>query len=112
MSDPERRVNLCTTCRLDFASVAAFDRHRVGRHLYSYSEGLRLDPAREDGRRCLHQTEMVEHGFIKDTRGRWVDPKSMRNRPREGGYPAATAPEGSPATPTTSGDHDGVGTTR
>ena len=101
-------MNYCTNCRHDFASVAAFDRHRVGRHLYSYSEGLRLDPAREDGRRCLHQTEMVEHGFIKDTRGRWIDAKSQRSRPRKGGYSAATAPEGLPATPKASGEREGV----
>ena len=101
-------MNYCTSCRHDFASVQAFDAHRVGKHAYTYSEGSKLNPPRDDGRRCLHQTEMVERGFTQNQRGRWADPKSLRNRPREGGYPAATAPEGSPATPTTSGEHEGA----
>jgi hypothetical protein len=33
--------------------VSAFDNHRVGKHAYMHSEGLKLDPPVEDGRRCL-----------------------------------------------------------
>jgi hypothetical protein len=74
-------MNFCTTCGLDFASVAAFDAHRVGKHAYTFSEGLRMDPPREDGRRCLDPDEMKRAGWKRDGRGRWVDPKEAR-RPR------------------------------
>lgn len=79
-------MNYCTSCDCDFASVRAFDAHRVGRHSYLYADGLRMDPPREDGRRCLHESEMRERGFTKNTRGRWADPTSLRNRPCEGCY--------------------------
>ena len=79
-------MNYCTSCRRDFAAVRAFDAHRVGKHAYTYSEGLKLNPPREDGRRCLHQTEMVERGFAEDTRGRWVDPLPLHKRSSEGCY--------------------------
>ena len=46
-------MNLCRTCGHDFASVRAFDAHRIGRHAYTQAEGLALDPPRKDGRRCL-----------------------------------------------------------
>jgi hypothetical protein len=51
-------MNLCTVCGLDFGSVKAFDRHRVGVHDYLFSEGVRMDPPRFDGRRCLSESEM------------------------------------------------------
>ena len=47
---PWRRVvNICRSCGVDFSSVSAFDRHRVGRHVYTLSEGLRLNTTHEDG---------------------------------------------------------------
>lgn len=62
-------MNLCTACREDFSSVAAFDRHRVGRHAYDFAEGLEL--GFEDGRRCRDEDEMREAGMELDRRGRW-----------------------------------------
>src|SRR5579883_2762651 len=64
-------MNLCTVCGEDFASLAAFDRHRVGRHAYSYRQGLRREPPREDGRRCLDPDEMRKAGLERDGRGHW-----------------------------------------
>ena len=63
-------MNLCRSCRQDFGSVSAFDRHRVGRHAYTLSEGLEL--GREDGRRCLDVDEMQATGMALDARGRWT----------------------------------------
>jgi hypothetical protein len=51
-------LNLCRSCGCDFASVSGFDRHRAGSYQYTFSEGLELDPLREDGRRCLDADEM------------------------------------------------------
>jgi hypothetical protein len=62
-------VNLCCVCRQDFSSVAAFDRHRVGRHAYDFAEGLEF--GFEDGRRCLDEDEMVAAGMALDRCGRW-----------------------------------------
>jgi hypothetical protein len=64
-------VNLCRACDTDFASVAAFDAHRIGKHAYTITEGLRLDPPLEDGRRCLDADEFEEAGLALDGRGRW-----------------------------------------
>lgn len=64
-------ANLCRGCGHDFASVEAFDRHRVGVHAYTYSEGVRMEPIREDGRRCMDDAEMVASGMELDARGRW-----------------------------------------
>ncbi len=61
----------CVACGLFFAGTSAFDAHRVGKHAYTFSEGLRMEPVREDGRRCLHPSEMAEVGMELDTRGRW-----------------------------------------
>jgi hypothetical protein len=61
----------CRSCDTDFASVAAFDRHRTGTHDYTFQEGLRLESPVEDGRRCLHPEEMLGHGMEVDRRGRW-----------------------------------------
>lgn len=71
-------MNLCTTCQQDFGSVAAFDRHRVGVHAYTFSEGMRMVPPRDDGRRCLDVSEIEalldKHGrrvFVRSSRGTW-----------------------------------------
>lgn len=64
-------MNLCCTCGMDFASVAAFDRHRTGVHAYTFWEGLRMDPPREDGRRCMDEDEMLGAGIDRDAHGRW-----------------------------------------
>ncbi len=71
--------NLCRSCDQDFSSVEAFDRHRVGTHSYTYSEGLKMPPLedgslREDGRRCLSIAEMEDLGWRKNERGLWFDP--------------------------------------
>jgi hypothetical protein len=50
-------MNLCRSCEQDFGSVSAFDAHRVGKH--------------SEERRCLHEAELVERGFHRDSRGRW-----------------------------------------
>ena len=103
--------NLCTACGLDFASVAAFDNHRVGKHEYTDSEALLMWPRRADGRRCLRQAEIRERGFTQDTRSRWVDPKSRRNRPCEGAYSSSKATEGPQAMLSMSEEREGVRTT-
>jgi len=70
-------LNLCRSCGCGFASVSAFDRHRVGVYVYTHAQGLELDPPREDGRRCLDAGEMLEAGMAPDVRGRWsIVPRS------------------------------------
>jgi hypothetical protein len=79
-------MNLCRTCGRDFASVRAFDAHRIGRHAYTQAEGLELRPPRTDGRRCLTPGEMQSTGWERDRWGRWVHPQALRNRPQKGSY--------------------------
>lgn len=79
-------MNLCRTCGHDFASVRAFDAHRVGRHEYTQAEGLELRPPRKEGRRCLSPDEMQDAGWARDRWGRWVHPQALRNRPQKGCY--------------------------
>ena len=67
-------LNGCCACGEDFTALKYFDRHHVGMHEYTYSEGLRMDPAREDGRRCLSADEMGAIGLALDEKGRWTDP--------------------------------------
>ncbi len=67
-------MNECGACRQDFSSVELFDRHRVGVHAYTFWEGLRMDIAVEDGRRCLDEDEMQEKGWRRNSLGRWFDP--------------------------------------
>jgi hypothetical protein len=55
---PQRPLNGCSGCGTDFASVSAFDRHRVGK----------FEPLE---RRCMDETEMVAAGLELDPRGRW-----------------------------------------
>ena len=102
--------NLCTACGLDFASVAGFDNHRVGKHEYTDSEGLLKCPRRTDGRRCLRQAEIRERGFTQDTRSRWVDPKSRRSMPCEGAYSPSKVTEGPRAMLRMSEGREGVRT--
>jgi hypothetical protein len=64
-------VNLCRSCGEDFAGVSSFDAHRVGKHSYTYSEGVNMEPIREDGRRCLHRDELEANGYEKNEAGRW-----------------------------------------
>jgi hypothetical protein len=68
---PRTPLNGCSGCRLDFASVDAFDRHRIGCYAFTYSEGLDFDIPHEDGRRCMDADEMLDAGFELDDRGRW-----------------------------------------
>ena len=70
-------MNYCVECQQDFGSLSAFDRHRQGRHEYTYSEGVRKY-GREDGRRCLAVWEMEELRdarerpvFVRNGSGRW-----------------------------------------
>jgi hypothetical protein len=58
-------MNLCRACNTDFASLTAFDKHRVGVHEYTWS------PDREDGRRCLIGDELLDAGMELDSKGRW-----------------------------------------
>jgi hypothetical protein len=73
---PSKPLNGCSECRCDFASVGAFDDHRVGSYAFRYAHGLRFDIPREDGRRCMDEDEMVAAGLELDARGRWRDPAS------------------------------------
>lgn len=70
-------LNGCSSCGSNFTSVTLFDFHRVGVHAYTYSEGVAMDPIREDGRRCLSAKEMLERGWAKDDKCRWFDPVSV-----------------------------------
>lgn len=74
MNDETRTPhNLCRSCSQDFGSIGGFDHHRVGEHDYTYSEGLQLDPPREDGRRCMTDEELLASGYVLDPEfGRWV----------------------------------------
>jgi hypothetical protein len=73
-------VNLCCACQTDFASVKAFDTHRIGVHAYTFAEGLEMDPERIDGRRCADGDEMLAAGLELDTQGRWCIPSDVRER--------------------------------
>ena len=72
-------MNYCTACHKDFGSVGAFDDHRVGKHAYTITEGLKMDPPREDGRRCLSVLEMTEMEWHHDKFGRWRTPWSSQD---------------------------------
>ena len=80
-------MNLCRSCGEDFGSVTAFDAHRVGKHTYTFAEGLKMEPPREDGRRCLAVDEMLHSGrFTRNEYGRWSLMTSLRRgRMRRGG---------------------------
>ena len=77
-------MNVCRHCRQVFGSVELFDRHRVGRHAYTFAEGMEMRPPVEDGRRCLDVEEMEKAGWRLNGRGRWFDPaRDPRCRLRE-----------------------------
>lgn len=67
-------MNECGAYGQDFNSVRLFDRHRVGKHAYTFKEGMAMVPPREDGRRCLDPVEMRADGWALNERGRWSDP--------------------------------------
>ena len=69
-----RWSNGCSSCGEDFGSVTAFDGHRVGKHGYTYSEGVKMEPMREDGRRCLTRSELAAKGWARDRHLRWRTP--------------------------------------
>jgi hypothetical protein len=71
-------ANGCTGCGQDFTSTLLFDTHRLGRYEYTLEQGLRLDPPRDDGRRCLDVEEMEAKGWELNDRGRWVDPVRLQ----------------------------------
>jgi hypothetical protein len=68
-------MNLCRTCGLDFASLAAFDKHRVGKHDYLWS------PDRPDGRCCLDLDEPDNSGLELDRHGRYRLAADARRHP-------------------------------
>ena len=67
-------MNLCRSCKRDFATPESFDDHRVGTHDYTFAEGLYHDPPVEDGRRCLDPDDMTLRGWRLDRYGRWLSP--------------------------------------
>lgn len=76
-------MNVCGACGLDFSSVKGFDAHRVGKHAYTYSQGAKMDPPREDGRRCLSVEELEAAGFAQDVRGRWGSTEAREKAARD-----------------------------
>ena len=64
-------MNLCRACNRDFITQEGFDSHRVGRHEYTYSEGVAMDEIREDGRRCLEDLELF-HGHYDGRRRKFI----------------------------------------
>ena len=54
--------SLCRTCGLYFNSVAAFDKHRTGKH--------------GQDRRCMGAEEMVAAGMVANARGYWISAKA------------------------------------
>ena len=88
-------ANFCRSCKTDFASVTAFDRHRTGVHEYLFADGLLMEPHREDGRRCLSPNEMLEAGMEVDDWGRWrIAPSERQKAFYEQNSPALSPSEG------------------
>lgn len=72
-------MNQCGPCGEDFASLDAFDEHRVGFHAFTFPEGTAMDPPRYDGRRCLSVSEMTDAGWTQ--RGtKWQYPSDWVRR--------------------------------
>jgi hypothetical protein len=81
----------CPACGEYFASVAAFDRHRVGAFA---KEG------RPNTRRCLAVAEMLEQEWPKTEKGFWLRPSAKAVHSDLGGPsspPPATRTKGEPA---------------
>lgn len=74
-------MNGCRACGQDLGSLSAFDAHRRGTHDYTFVEGLRMDPPREDGRRCLDVDELEAAGWRRDRHGRWRTPRPDTEMP-------------------------------
>lgn len=70
----------CVECGKDFSKEEYFDRHRTGVHEYTYSEGLKFDPPREDGRRCLDDEELLAIGMRPMTEDEMNDMRRHRHR--------------------------------
>jgi hypothetical protein len=95
-------MNVCSTCGLDFASVAAFDAHRVGKFLQTGSgeyRGPLEDWIQAKGRRCLTLDELNAGGWERDPRGRWRKCPSGRSQPlsvtaTSPAIPSTKAPDG------------------
>jgi hypothetical protein len=68
-------VNLCRTCGFDFASVAAFDAHRVGKHGPGEYSGSLGKWTPEQGRRCQTAGELLAQGWEQNERRRWHKPR-------------------------------------
>jgi hypothetical protein len=75
-------LSFCTGCGYDFSGDNMFDKHRIGVHAYTYNEGLKLDPIKEDGRRCMTRDEMLKKGWRPLTDEEMSS--SHRDRPRVG----------------------------
>jgi hypothetical protein len=56
-------ISTCSGCNETFNSNGSFDAHRVGGHSLS-KYGTK--------RRCLMVDEMVDAGWLKNARGRWI----------------------------------------
>jgi hypothetical protein len=82
-------LNGCSNCRRDFASLRAFDAHRVGDHQLDF-------PAHEIGRRCLDVEELPE--WLQDSRGRWTTRRLHAQAARLAEYHQGAAMEPSDAT--------------
>jgi hypothetical protein len=89
-------MNVCRACGEDFGSVEAFDAHRVGKHAYTFHEGLHMEPMREDGRRCLDVHELEGKGWRKNEKGRWQDPARSERASTTLGV-SRRAPESTPS---------------
>jgi|SRR5579862_275311 len=108
---PKKPGYLCPSCSEDFASEAAFDTHRIGKHAYTFEEGLRDSPprgwkpspkdpvwtARQDGRRCLTVEEMETGAkeFLRNAFGRWTLAATLASARRVAGRspnPSSAAP--------------------
>jgi hypothetical protein len=84
--------NGCSACGADFSKLSYFDQHRVGVHAFTFSEGLKLDPPRDDGRRCLDAEEMLAAGLSLDANGRWTnEAKTAATRAAFGAASALTS---------------------
>lgn len=73
-------MNGCRECGQNFTTVKAFDEHRTGFHAFTYSEGIKMEPQRDDGRRCMTFSEMTEFGWSQDNHGQWRYPRDWESQ--------------------------------